>query len=268
MFVNWSTVNEAVLFDRLKAQVLAHDPWPTTKMGSGPYDPLTPWVGLGSNYQCVYIRHHYNIRLNVYESYGLITRMIATLAEQWWQTKQGIGSQMLIHYTEESRECTKEKEIGKHIKGGTSLNIEDGKKMMITGLESSWSEGMLGIEEESSGDELLQMEMGTSGIGSNLKRKALEDGSASASGAQPSQPAKAPPVQQPPAKAQRLSRKEKEAQAKAEKLAAKEKAKEERALAQILAKEKEEEEQRQAEALAKAELGNSNCLRRQCLRRQ
>ena len=193
----------------------------------------------------------YDIILSVYDSYGLITRMIAALAEQWWQTKQGVGSQMLVHYTEESRECVKEKEIGKQIRGGTQLEIEDAKKMMITGLESSWSEGMLGIEEESSGDELLEMEKGTSGMGSNVKRLKLEDGSASASGAQPSQPAKAPPVQQP-AKAQRLTKKEKEAQAKAEKVAAKEKAKEERALQQILVKEKEEEEQAQAEAKMKA----------------
>ena len=67
--------------------------------------------------------------------------------------KRGTGSQVLIHYTEESRETVKEKEVGKQIRGGGQLSVEDGKNMMITGLESSWSEGMLGVEDESS-DEL------------------------------------------------------------------------------------------------------------------
>lgn len=171
---------------------------------------------------------------------------------------------MLVHYTEESRECVKEKEIGKQIRGGGQLSVEDGKKMMITGLESSWSEGMLGIEEESSDDELQSMGAGSSGMGSQ-KRLKLEDGSASV--VQPGQPAQ--PGQAQPAKAVKpLTKKEKEALAKTEKQAAKEKKKADQAMQLQLAKEKEAKEKAQAEAEMKAELGNINCLRRQCLRRR
>jgi hypothetical protein len=148
--------------------------------------------------------------------------------------KRGTGSQVLIHYTEESRETVKEKEIGKQIRGGGQLSVEDGKKMMITGLESSWSEGMLGVEDESEDDlEPALDAAGSSGMGSQ-KRLKLEDGQASgqssgaALGVLPAKPAKAA---KPP------SKKEKEAFAKAEKDAAKKQAKEDKALQEELAKE-------------------------------
>jgi hypothetical protein len=148
--------------------------------------------------------------------------------------KRGTGSQVLIHYTEESRETVKEKEIGKQIRGGGQLSVEDGKKMMITGLESSWSEGMLGVEDESEDDlEPALDAAGSSGMGSQ-KRLKLEDGQASgqssgaALGVLPAKPAKAA---KPP------SKKEKEALAKAEKDAAKKQAKEDKALQEELAKE-------------------------------
>jgi hypothetical protein len=151
--------------------------------------------------------------------------------------KRGTGSQVLIHYTEESRETVKEKEVGKQIRGGGQLSVEDGKNMMITGLESSWSEGMLGVEDESSDElDIQQLALdaaGPSGIGSQ-KRLKLEDGQASgqspgaALGILPAKPAKA---------AKPTSRKEKEALAKAEKDAAKKQAKEDKALQEELAKE-------------------------------
>ena len=148
--------------------------------------------------------------------------------------KRGTGSQVLIHYTEESRETVKEKEVGKQIRGGGQLSVEDGKKMMITGLESSWSEGMLGVEDESEDDlEPALDAAGSSGMGSQ-KRLKLEDGQASgqssgaALGVLPAKPAKAA---KPP------SKKEKEALAKAEKDAAKKQAKEDKALQEELAKE-------------------------------
>jgi hypothetical protein len=148
--------------------------------------------------------------------------------------KRGTGSQVLIHYTEESRETVKEKEIGKQIRGGGQLSVEDGKKMMITGLESSWSEGMLGVEDESEDDlEPALDAAGSSGMGSQ-KRLKLEDGQASgqssgaALGVLPAKPAKAA---KPP------SKKEKEAFAKAEKDAAKKQANEDKALQEELAKE-------------------------------
>ena len=148
--------------------------------------------------------------------------------------KRGTGSQVLIHYTEESRETVKEKEIGKQIRGGGQLSVEDGKKMMITGLESSWSEGMLGVEDESEDDlEPALDAAGSSGMGSQ-KRLKLEDGQASgqssgaALGVLPAKPAKA---------ANPTWRKEKEALAKAEKDAAKKQAKEDKALQEELAKE-------------------------------
>jgi hypothetical protein len=148
--------------------------------------------------------------------------------------KRGTGSQVLIHYTEESRETVKEKEIGKQIRGGGQLSVEDGKKMMITGLESSWSEGMLGVEDESEDDlEPALDAAGSSGMGSQ-KRLKLEDGQASgqssgaALGVLPAKPAKAA---KPP------SKKEKEALAKAEKDAAKKQANEDKALQEELAKE-------------------------------
>ena len=148
--------------------------------------------------------------------------------------KRGTGSQVLIHYTEESRETVKEKEVGKQIRGGGQLSVEDGKKMMITGLESSWSEGMLGVEDESEDDlEPALDAAGSSGMGSQ-KRLKLEDGQASgqssgaALGVLPAKPAKAA---KPP------SKKEKEALAKAEKDAAKKQANEDKALQEELAKE-------------------------------
>jgi hypothetical protein len=147
--------------------------------------------------------------------------------------KRGTGSQVLIHYTEESRETVKEKEVGKQIRGGGQLSVEDGKNMMITGLESSWSEGMLGVEDESSDElDIQQLALdaaGPSGIGSQ-KRLKLEDGQApgAALGILPAKPAKA---------AKPTSRKEKEALAKAEKDAAKKQAKEDKALQEELAKE-------------------------------
>jgi hypothetical protein len=148
--------------------------------------------------------------------------------------KRGTGSQVLIHYTEESRETVKEKEVGKQIRGGGQLSVEDGKKMMITGLGSSWSEGMLGVEDESEDDlEPALDAAGSSGMGSQ-KRLKLEDGQASgqssgaALGVLPAKPAKA---------ANPTSRKEKEALAKAEKDAAKKQAKEDKALQEELAKE-------------------------------
>jgi hypothetical protein len=147
--------------------------------------------------------------------------------------KRGTGSQVLIHYTEESRETVKEKEVGKQIRGGGQLSVEDGKNMMITGLESSWSEGMLGVEDESSDElDIQQLALdaaGPSGIGSQ-KRLKLEDGHASgaALGILPAKPAKA---------AKPTSKKEKETFAKAERRAAKKAAEEHKALQEELAKE-------------------------------
>jgi len=173
--------------------------------------------------------------------------------------KQGAGSQVLIHYTEESREVLKEKEIGKQIRGGGELSAEDGKKMMIAGLESSWSEGMLGVEEESSDDEPASRHLGaagSSGMGSD-KRLKLEGGQASVvHPTQTAQPAKA---------AKPFTKKEKEALAKAEKGEAKKKSKEEKMMQLQLAKEQEAQEKEKAAAEIQAELRNINCLRRQGL---
>ena len=161
---------------------------------------------------------------------------------------------MLIHYTEETREQTQEKEIQKQIRGGGQLEVEEGKNMMITGLQSNWSEGMLGIEEESSDDELQALTQGRSGMGSQ-KRLKLEDASASSVEPSQAQPSQAQPSQAPPSQApKRLSKKEKEKLAKAEKEAAKQKAKEEKAQQLQLAEEKAKEEKAAAEKQLKAEL--------------
>ena len=278
MLVRVSTVNEAVMFDRLQAQVPAHGPW--AGLGSkgpsamGPFAPgpgpgpraHLPWAHAhmahgphGSAWQqlskCIYI----SLQSIVYEIYGLIIKIITTLAEKWWAVKQGAGSQVLIHYTEESREVLKEKEIGKQIRGGGELSAEDGKKMMIAGLESSWSEGMLGVEEESSDDEPASRHLGaagSSGMGSD-KRLKLEGGQASVvHPTQTAQPAKA---------AKPFTKKEKEALAKAEKGEAKKKSKEEKMMQLQLAKEQEAQEKEKAAAEIQAELRNINCLRRQGL---
>ena len=68
------------------------------------------------------------------------------LEEKWYLTKAGTGSQILVHYTEESRECKESKTIEKQIRGGTQLSVQDGKKMMVGAMGSTWSQAMLGID--------------------------------------------------------------------------------------------------------------------------
>jgi hypothetical protein len=49
------------------------------------------------------------------------------IAEKWYPTKKVSGNRTLIFYTEESQEAIKEKVLKKEVKGGCSLEIDDGK---------------------------------------------------------------------------------------------------------------------------------------------
>ena len=70
------------------------------------------------------------------------------LKENWWQVQQQDGtSKMMIYYTEEGDEHEKKKLLGKVIKGGSQLSIEDGKQMMIENVGQNWSQAMLGVSE-------------------------------------------------------------------------------------------------------------------------
>ena len=51
------------------------------------------------------------------------------LEENWYQTKPGKGSQVLVFYTEESSTTVKEKKVSKEIKGGSQLSVAEGKLM-------------------------------------------------------------------------------------------------------------------------------------------
>ena len=51
------------------------------------------------------------------------------LEENWYHTKRGKGSQVLVYYTEESRVAVKEKKVSKEIKGGTHLDVAEGKNV-------------------------------------------------------------------------------------------------------------------------------------------
>ena len=76
--------------------------------------------------------------------------------EQWWVTKAGVGSQVLINYNEKTTETTERTDVQKELRGGTGLAVEDGKKMMVDGLSNSWGMGMYGVEQPPSEDEALE----------------------------------------------------------------------------------------------------------------
>ena len=51
------------------------------------------------------------------------------LEEGWYDTKPGVGSQVLVFYTEESRTAVKEKKVSKEVKGGEQLTVAEGKNV-------------------------------------------------------------------------------------------------------------------------------------------
>ena len=75
------------------------------------------------------------------------------IEEGWYKTKPGVGSQLLVRYTEESRTVTEQKEIEKVIRGGSQLSVEDGKQMMVGAMASTYSQGMLGIDSPQASDD-------------------------------------------------------------------------------------------------------------------
>ena len=93
---------------------------------------------------------------------------ITTLAEKWWAVRQGPGSLTQVYYTEDSKESTHEKHIDKVLRGGTAINVADGKQAMIEGMQSGYNKGMLGLEDDSSDEDKPEMAL-SSGIGSGLK---------------------------------------------------------------------------------------------------
>ena len=93
---------------------------------------------------------------------------ITTLAEKWWAVRQGPGSLTQVYYTEDSKESTHEKHIEKVLRGGTAINVADGKQAMIEGMQSGYNKGMLGLEDDSSDEDKPEMAV-SSGIGSGLK---------------------------------------------------------------------------------------------------
>ena len=127
---------------------------------------------------------------------SLIGKEEAAIAvqEQWWATKAGVGSQVLINYNEKSTESTERTDVQKELRGGTGLAVEDGKKMMVDSLSNSWGMGMYGVERPPSEDEApepLAQPMGVlrslpassnAGLGESrlekLKRLSAEQGAA------------------------------------------------------------------------------------------
>ena len=47
--------------------------------------------------------------------------------EKWWPIKAGVGSQVLINYSEKSQESSETTDVAKELRGGTNLAVEDGK---------------------------------------------------------------------------------------------------------------------------------------------
>ena len=63
----------------------------------------------------------------------------------WYLTKSGQGSEVLVYYTEES--CT---EWVKKIKGGSQLEVPEGKQIILDGMMAGFNEAMTGEDDEDS----------------------------------------------------------------------------------------------------------------------
>jgi len=74
------------------------------------------------------------------------------IEEEWWATKPGKGSQVLVYYTEQSDEADRTRTISKAIKGGCQVDVEQGRNMLADAATSSFSQAFTGEEEE---EELL-----------------------------------------------------------------------------------------------------------------
>jgi hypothetical protein len=74
--------------------------------------------------------------------------------EKWWPVRKGKGSMVLIYYTEEGDEYEKTKELSKETRGGTRLDTDAAKKMMVEGIDSSFSLTFTGHDE---GEDMLDM---------------------------------------------------------------------------------------------------------------
>ena len=86
------------------------------------------------------------------------------LEEGWWDTKKGPSSYTLVFYTTETKEHSQSRRTDKELKGGTALEVEAGKKMIVDALSKDWSQSMMGIEAEATDEDEVPRETFALGV--------------------------------------------------------------------------------------------------------
>ena len=70
------------------------------------------------------------------------------LEEEWWNVWRCPNStKVMVYYTEHADIGEKTKKLSKEVRGGTDLAVADGQAMMCDGIEQSFSQAMMGIDE-------------------------------------------------------------------------------------------------------------------------